>query len=220
MGLFQTCKDTKFESNSQPTSNHCVEGVYCFRRAKIQNLRAIHNVVLILAYYWRLFQTCKDTKFESNSQPGGITLSFNQTCKDTKFESNSQVIRIFITTNYYCFRRAKIQNLRAIHNYVANGNVYETIVSDVQRYKIWEQFTTKFVCPNLQPLLFQTCKDTKFESNSQLLPSVVAPMRNCFRRAKIQNLRAIHNIFDKRVRLVEIVSDVQRYKIWEQFTTT
>ena len=33
---------------------------------------------------------CKDTKFESNSQPGVVSCNLGNYCKDTKFESNSQ----------------------------------------------------------------------------------------------------------------------------------
>ena len=119
----------------------------------------------------------------------------------------------------YCFRRAKIQNLSAIHNppgiklktstivsdvqrykicqqfttWIAAWILEKKIVSDVQRYKICQQFTTRALFEITIWILFQTCKDTKFESNSQ---HFVAPLV-----------------------LYCIVSDVQRYKIWEQFTT-
>ena len=195
--LFQTCKDTKFESNSQHTHTYTTPNGNCFRRAKIQNLRAIHNMPKstlgeativsdvqrykiweqfttassILSVVWILFQTCKDTKFESNSQ---LELNTSWALRD-------------------CFRRAKIQNLRAIHNTWVDVTCKIYIVSDVQRYKIWEQFTTFFANKRLSIVLFQTCKDTKFESNSQL-PSYFLSWHF-------------------------IVSDVQRYKIWEQFTT-
>ena len=66
--LFQTCKDTKFESNSQQNTRVPSRELNCFRRAKIQNLRAIHNSSEYAKYKVALFQTCKDTKFESNSQ--------------------------------------------------------------------------------------------------------------------------------------------------------
>ena len=142
-----------------------------------------------------------------------------QTCKDTKFVSNSQRSIIITLMQGYCFRRAKIQNLSAIHNMVLRRLLKICIVSDVQRYKICQQFTTKNRAA-LYPLqLFQTCKDTKFVSNSQpyLPKSVNVP--HCFRRAKIQNLSAIHN--DGSIYCVKpiIVSDVQRYKICQQFTT-
>ena len=272
--MFQTCKDTKFESNSQPDTDGLFLTLDCFRRAKIQNLRAIHNAIFRVTFaaaivsdvqrykIWEqfttsntlcrrtisLFQTCKDTKFESNSQhcrqwwhirgycfrrakiqnlraihnssftPSPFGVLF-QTCKDTKFESNSQLVNRSIEHSHDCFRRAKIQNLRAIHNWKETEKERIFIVSDVQRYKIWEQFTTQPDISQVSPTLFQTCKDTKFESNSQQSLIYIYPCLNCFRRAKIQNLRAIHNSRNSLIAFVAIVSDVQRYKIWEQFTT-
>ena len=105
------------------------------------------------------FTTCQRKRITNN-------LLF-QTCKDTKFVSNSQHEEHILTRSTNCFRRAKIQNLSAIHNSV--------------------------VYTFLKSLLFQTCKDTKFVSNSQLPLCHQSILHHCFRRAKIQNLSAIHN---------------------------
>ena len=195
--LFQTCKDTKFESNSQLSVPSWLNQSNCFRRAKIQNLRAIHNFIVILRLELDIVSDVQRYKIweQFTTSPTGIrnTHILFQTCKDTKFESNSQPILFAIAAPANCFRRAKIQNLRAIHNAKNVGQAVFGIVSDVQRYKIWEQFTTFTYTVGYPNALFQTCKDTKFESNSQ------------------QNYWNIS--------LVVIVSDVQRYKIWEQFTT-
>ena len=145
--LFQTCKDTKFVSNSQPRISSKISALHCFRRAKIQNLSAIHNNYMSVVLFGQLFQTCKDTKFVSNSQQKRRT---SYSCS-------------------YCFRRAKIQNLSAIHNRYKVRQLFWNIVSDVQRYKICQQFTTVFPGCSSQSVLFQTCKDTKFVSNSQHL---------------------------------------------------
>ena len=158
-------------------------------------------------------------QFTTSSHITFLNLLLFQTCKDTKFESNSQPKPITIKTQANCFRRAKIQNLRAIHNYLGRTYTNCFIVSDVQRYKIWEQFTTNNTSQSLVSILFQTCKDTKFESNSQHRFKIVFAAADCFRRAKIQNLRAIHNTTQNWLKKNGIVSDVQRYKIWEQFTT-
>ena len=95
-----------------------------------------------------LFQDDKDTKFESNSQPGA---------KRKRHHSG-------------CFRTTKIQNLRAIHNPSDIGLTIKSVVSGRQRYKIWEQFTTWWGAVGHKRGLFQDDKDTKFESNSQLGP--------------------------------------------------
>ena len=59
--LFRFCKNTNFESNSQPVKSRFVSQTYCLDSAKIQILKAIHNrirqgyspdpVVLILQKY-------------------------------------------------------------------------------------------------------------------------------------------------------------------------
>ena len=165
------CKDTKIESNSQPWCRCRRRSRYCFRRAKIQNLSAIHNqgadvldVGLIVSDVQR-YKICQ----QFTTQPKRLRLKHD------------------------CFRRTKIQNLSAIHNLPAIGIYLQFIVSDVQRYKICQQFTTRLISVARNDLLFQTYKDTKFVSNSQ----------------------HIKNIPNKE----EIVSDVQRYKICQQFTT-
>ena len=139
--------------------------------------------------------------------------------KDTKFESNSQLLTWCNIALRRCFRTTKIQNLRAIHNF---ANVCPTllgVVSGRQRYKIWEQFTTGDAFSGLPSELFQDDKDTKFESNSQLLATKNIALLSCFRTTKIQNLRAIHNKWLSRFLRLFVVSGRQRYKIWEQFTT-
>ena len=139
--------------------------------------------------------------------------------KDTKFESNSQPERYRINYQISCFRTTKIQNLRAIHNLMRCSGTQAGVVSGRQRYKIWEQFTTRCDTPYWRALLFQDDKDTKFESNSQLPRGSQSLCGCCFRTTKIQNLRAIHNTIPTILLLRYVVSGRQRYKIWEQFTT-
>ena len=143
--LFQTCKDTKFVSNSQLLSDSTQNEKNCFRRAKIQNLSAIHNGFLFIQSY---------TVIVSDVQRYKICQQFTTTTE-------------MLSAYNYCFRRAKIQNLSAIHNRVGNHQC--------------------------RCILFQTCKDTKFVSNSQRQFVFQIQHLNCFRRAKIQNLSAIHN---------------------------
>ena len=167
-----------------------------------------------------------------------------QTCKDTKFVSNSQQVAHLCNRSAYCFRYAKIQNLSAIHNLENKVVGHISIVSDMQRYKICQQFTTGTDSDEYSSTLFQTYKDTKFVSNSQhdiksaVTDRIVSDMQrykicqqftttmhhrnrlvNCFRYAKIQNLSAIHNSLHSHLFPCCIVSDMQRYKICQQFTT-
>ncbi len=89
----------------------------------------------------------------------------------------------------------------------------------MQRYKICQQFTTPCNNAPRDALLFQICKDTKFVSNSQRNLRRLLRRGDCFRYAKIQNLSAIHNQHQKLYCCAPIVSDMQRYKICQQFTT-
>ena len=210
-------KDTKFESNSQLSSNGYYRNFSCFRcqrykiwkqfttkfrlacksyklfqMSKIQNLKAIHNSVYV--FVWCCADV-KDTKFESNSQhyaDGTSDYIVVSDVKDTKFESNSQLARSIYSRDSRCFR--------------------------CQRYKIWKQFTTNVCSLYLSEKLFQM--------------------------SKIQNLKAIHNNSEMDWISIVVVSDVkdtkfesnsqrraparcgqwrcfrcQRYKIWKQFTT-
>ena len=97
--LFQDDKDTKFESNSQPSALPFTQKGSCFRMTKIQSLRAIHNAKV---------------------GPNGTTSLF-QDDKDTKFESNSQHFNGAVGIPSCCFRMTKIQSLRAIHNLDSKG---------------------------------------------------------------------------------------------------
>ena len=171
--LFQDDKDTKFESNSQRRCYWPPRGGCCFRTTKIQNLRAIHNnsyanqmalaVVSGRQRYkiWEQFTTPVMANLDAK-------LLF-QDDKDTKFESNSQRSVVTINNAKRCFRTTKIQNLRAIHNQKRLRLFWRRVVSGRQRYKIWEQFTTAKTLPLSKRQLFQDDKDTKFESNSQLI---------------------------------------------------
>ncbi len=133
-------------------------------------------------------------QFTTNAVLHNNQFGLFQICKDTKFVSNSQPSIVLTSTPKYCFRYAKIQNLSAIHNDVKRNRLAVRIVSDMQRYKICQQFTTSLYIHLNFSKLFQICKDTKFVSNSQPSAYVALYVFYCFRYAKIQNLSAIHNI--------------------------
>ena len=62
-------------------------------------------------------------------------------------------------------------------------------------------------------LLWLKVKDTKSESNSQLLQVVGKLGAGCGSRSKIQNLKAIHNDGEEPVDSQVVVAQGQRYKI-------
>ena len=87
---------------------------------------------------------------------------------------------------------SKIQNLKAIHNFVKGTYAIMEVVSDVKDTK-FESNSQLAWKKNAQMKVVSDVKDTKFESNSQLARSIYSRDSRCFR--------------------------CQRYKIWKQFTT-
>ena len=131
-----------------------------------------------------------------------------------QFTTWAMMINVFV----WLLSIAKLQNLKAIHNYGYLSRFAVSSCYQSQNYKIWKQFTTGVACGSGCPWLLSI--------------------------AKLQNLKAIHNI---RV-IVKLLADVvinrkttkfesnsqlkvcascvkvccyqsQNYKIWKQFTT-
>ena len=168
-------------------------------------------------------QSVKDTKFESNSQQNGCTAQLSLGClqsvKDTKFESNSQPMRFVFPCLTAVCSPSKIQSLKAIHNFEDFTPAQILLFAVRQRYKVWKQFTTRMVILWMDFRLFavrqrykvwkqfttqqravksyrsclQSVKDTKFESNSQLLALRLVWLNAVCSPSKIQSLKAIHN---------------------------
>ena len=162
---------------------------------KLQNLKAIHNVLLQLRYTENVVINHKTIKFESNSQRRSRIKALRSCCYQSQNYKNwkqftTVVLWGAITAGLLSI--TKLQNLKAIHN---RGNCRNTLLAVVinrkttkfesnsqqcfitndhllscyqsQNYKIWKQFTT---CCMLRCVLI-------------LLLSII----------KLQNLKAIHN---------------------------
>ena len=54
--------------------------VSLFLMSKIQNLKAIHNVIVAMSYLAKVVSDVKDTKFESNSQLAYPTTFSDASC--------------------------------------------------------------------------------------------------------------------------------------------
>ena len=164
---------------------------------KLQNLKAIHNTYEYGDKDGEDVINHKTTKFESNSQQSEATnLTFIR-C----YQSQNYKIWKQFTTCFHCCKIirvmlsiTKLQNLKAIHNYIVldAGKVVDVINHKTtkfesnsqhisteatkmkrcyqsQNYKIWKQFTT----------------DVLFWTFFKRLLSII----------KLQNLKAIHNGF-------------------------
>ena len=213
-------KTTKFESNSQPQLNQFGNPFCCYQSqnykiwkqfttyehtlnmfilllsiAKLQNLKAIHNINTAMSLMNCVVINRKTTKFESNSQPMYEITNTNYRCYQSQ---NYKIWKQFTTASIgvllllELLSIAKLQNLKAIHN----------------ESREWQK----------KPLVVINRKTTKFESNSQRMRLTIADNRSCYQSqnykiwkqfttlisyvkrlemllsiAKLQNLKAIHN---------------------------
>ena len=198
-GLCSKNEYTKSESNSQlgpPVSRLHTD---CVQRTNIQNLKAIHNFddIVVHADYivfkeriykiWKQFTTiaprqsavihCVQRTNIQNLKAihniSAIAYLLNLLCSKneyTKSESNSQQGGAGTLPEGHCVQRTNIQNLKAIHN-----------------SPLW-------CFPD--PSLCSKNEYTKSESNSQLAFALALRRPNCVQRTNIQNLKAIHNLFE------------------------
>ncbi len=166
-----------------------------FQKSKIQNLKAIHN---LLAHLWAVYvvvSEVKDTKLESNSQLCWTTPAALECCfRSQRYKTWKQFTTYCLVSKYrlQLFQKSKIQNLKAIHN---KASVY---------------LPTWFVVSEV--------KDTKLESNSQQLWKFDNVEMRCFRSQRYKTWKQFTTVF---VFLYFIHSCFrsQRYKTWKQFTT-
>ena len=137
---------------------------------KLQNLKAIHNAQKAQEPALEVVINHKTTKFESNSQPNSKATYSTHSC----YQSQNYKIWKQFTTNMNellapleLLSIAKLQNLKAIHNYLIINILKVKVVINrkttkfesnsqhslsysfkslscyqSQNYKIWKQFTT------------------------------------------------------------------------------
>ena len=162
---------------------------------KLQNLKAIHNNLLIYIFTLIVVINHKTTKFESNSQLCSL-YAFSKACC---YQSQNYKIWKQFTTLFGRLKDAplllsitKLQNLKAIHNrnrlqlhrppivinhkttkFESNSqqchwkSMIRHCCYQSQNYKIWKQFTTAVEILANGIVVVINHKTTKFESNSQ-----------------------------------------------------
>ena len=169
--LWTIHKDTKNESNSQPLSSLMKLCKCCELYTKIQKMKAIHNEKLSITppvFAVNYTQRYKKWKQFTTTVNNLLRASGLWTIhKDTKNESNSQPTEIAIDLIVSCELYTKIQKMKAIHNF--------------------KKGTTPVA------LLWTIHKDTKNESNSQLVILPLLNAKSCELYTKIQKMKAIHN---------------------------
>ena len=162
-------KTTKFESNSQHLMQCWTRWICCYQSqnykiwkqfttykhitrawnpllsiTKLQNLKAIHNLSKSDWAVAHVVINHKTTKFESNSQQRDTTYDFSGSCYQSQ---NYKIWKQFTTSclvrgpSSWLLSITKLQNLKAIHNYLMLPTTISCVVINH--------------------------KTTKFESNSQ-----------------------------------------------------
>ena len=124
--------------------------------AKLQNLKAIHNVC------WQFYNTYQ--------------VVINR--KTTKFESNSQLLRYLRLFSVRCYQS--------------------------QNYKIWKQFTTAFLVIRCSSLLLSIAKLQNLKAIHNLWIKKILKI-SLLSIAKLQNLKAIHNPPKRRMSFPTVV---------------
>ena len=118
--LFILCKNTKFQSNSQHISGKTSEFSVVYPLQKYKISKQFTTLTEDRDKLAKLFILCKNTKFQSNSQPPSVLLK----------------------ARFSCLSSAKIQNFKAIHNQIQEIKSQTGVVYPLQKYKISKQFTT------------------------------------------------------------------------------
>ena len=137
-------KTTKFESNSQRSILLSYGNAWLLSIAKLQNLKAIHNIAGVRLRVAIVVINHKTTKFESNSQRS-ILLSYG---------------------NAWLLSIAKLQNLKAIHNATIDvADAYKVVINHkTTKFESNSQLSLSLLDASFSCYQSQT---TKFESNSQ-----------------------------------------------------
>ena len=145
--LFLKVKDTNFESNSQLILIIAEFSCSCFWKSKIQILKAIHNLALVVTAAGSAVSESQRYKFwkQFTTPPPDGTPPRTAVSESQRYKFWKQF------TTFLSLKP------------------YEPLaVSESQRYKFWKQFTTHSEIIKQKSMLFLKVKDTNFESNSQL----------------------------------------------------
>ena len=187
---------------------------------KLQNLKAIHNLIAELFTHKTVVINHKTTKFESNSQQPKRQSRHVSGCYQSQ---NYKIWKQFTTGVPLLPNRCrllsitKLQNLKAIHNLnLGHLNLKGVVINhkttkfesnsqrdyaskeagiccyQSQNYKIWKQFTTNTVMKSPLPKLLSI---TKLQ-NLKAIHNALRGWRKgivLLSIAKVQNLKAIHN---------------------------
>ena len=137
--------------------------------AKLQNLKAIHNFLGLAFKSKFVVINRKTTKFKSNSQRlTGLEkrdcVVIN--CKSTKFESNSQQITVNLPIFYSCYQSQNYKIWKQFTTKLSVGSLESPLLSITKLQNL--KAIHNYMRPNMfLKIVVINRKTTKFESNSQ-----------------------------------------------------
>ena len=195
--LFSIWRRYKFESNSQLTLLSFLQPLCCFQYDEDTSSKAIHN----------------GSSISDILRP----VVFNM----TKIQVRKQFTTGFsmFPPKYSCFQYDEDTSSKAIHNRCVDIVEPWFVVFNMTKIQVRKQFTTAFDAQPFERLLFSIWRRYKFESNSQLVHTIVRAIRCCFQYDEDTSSKAIHNSIAFVTSACAVVFNMTKIQVRKQFTT-
>ena len=195
--MFRIPKIQTFESKSQHLSEipPGLSGCSGYQRYKL--LRASHNKVRGMRWYFKVVPDTKDTNFweqVTTFLPLTTVLTWLfRIPKIQTFESKSQREWRSNSQRRSCSGYQRYKLLRASHNCFPSDPLSLLVVPDTKDTNFWEQVTTGNKSQRILLQLFRIPKIQTFESKSQLFLPGCNRFHRCSGYQRYKLLRASHN---------------------------
>ena len=136
-----------------------------------------------------------------------------------EFSSKSQRMSAIYANSSCCCWYHKGTNFQANHNVLTWISQPVTVVADTTKVRIFKQITTKQRLPLFSILLLLIPQRYEFSSKSQR-QTVGTPMKlSCCWYHKGTNFQANHNLNLQGLRMLLVVADTTKVRIFKQITT-
>ncbi len=139
--------------------------------------------------------------------------------KILKNESNSQPALPYIQLENGCFVSQRYWKMKAIHNCLKRAIKPIIVVLYPKDTEKWKQFTTNGFANSNVIQLFCIPKILKNESNSQQEKGLIYANYCCFVSQRYWKMKAIHNVYQLRLFIKDVVLYPKDTEKWKQFTT-
>ena len=187
----------EFSSKSQLQLNTCVRMFRCCWYYKGTNFQANHNICAPEAWSVRLLLILQRYEFSSKSQRSAYAWDWRTSC-----------------CWYY-----KGTNFQANHNWRSERVTYCSVVADTTKVRIFKQITTLMMTGRITMQLLLILQRYEFSSKSQQDVIKFGLPISCCWYYKGTNFQANHNLGFHLDRLITVVADTTKVRIFKQITT-